>query len=477
MSYNVGNLDYSKAYNIHELATILNAECYNCNESDVGYGVTIDTRVLTRGNIFVALRGRTIDGHCLINTAYSIGAQYFIVDHVNDQVKDKKYVLVSNTEEALRKIANTSRDNFNGEVIGVTGSVGKSTTKNWLGFVIDKFGKTQTTYNNKNSYFGVLMTLANLHEDTKYGVIEMGMSHRNEIQQLSKQAKPDIALITKVGIAHAGNFTNIHDLAYEKCDIAQGLINGGALIINRDEERYYDMMKYIESIRNDISIITFGQHDDANYRLLSILHDKSTQKIITSCKGNVIEYELLNLDSRWVYNTVGMIAVLDSLGIDLEIATKYFKDLKLHDGVGNIHNISNNHGTYIVIDDTFNANPDSMKAAIVNLGETYKHNRKIAILGDMLELGDISNSEHVKLCEYLTDADVSRVYCYGKLMRSLYDTLPKEMIGEWSECTNELLSIITNDVKSGDVYLIKGSHNSDSQIGCMYKFVEALIKL
>ena len=466
---------YSKKYQVSDLVRIIDPVEYRCDVDCVG-GVTIDTRVVSCNNVFVAIKGNRIDGHNLVNDAYNNGARYFIVDHVNEQLCDKNYFIVGETKNALRQIAQWSRDNFLGKIIAVTGSVGKSTTKDWLSYILSNFGKTQSTLKNKNCYLWVDVTLANFEEDSRYGVVELGMNHRGEISSFSNVVKPHIALITKICSAHIGNLLSLQNIAYEKCDIVSGLVQGGILFINRDEELFDDMVKYVKMFRQDVNIVTFGWDKKADYRIVDVIMTDNGWIVSAGCNDRVVKYKLNGVGRHFIPNTIGILGILDYLKVDIDKATKYFEDLTPCEGRGMVHVINTSVGDIIVIDETYNANPESMKAAIENLG-SYVDNRKIAVLGDMLELGDSAAVEHTKLVKLLVENRIDKVYCFGSLMRNLFENIPRKMKGECSDDIEVLLKRIVSDVKKNDVFLVKGSHNGDGGNGCMYPIVERLLMM
>ena len=433
----------------------------------VGYGVSIDTRTLVPGDIFIALKGERLDGHDYVAEALKKGAAAAIVSHDIPDVPDSaKLFFVVNTDEALEDMARYAMRHSRALKIGITGSSGKTTTKEMLALALTEQGTIHATKGNLNNQWGVPLTLARLPRLTDYAIIEMGMNHAGEMEYLSHLVEPDVAMITMIGSAHHEFFKTLQDIAAAKAEIFIHMNKLGTVVLPRDSEHYeFLQTKVMEyTIAHQIS---FGQNLDADVRLLKAEQTPEGTSVSASVMGELVTFSLQTTGIHFVMNALGVLAIIKALGADIKKACQNLSRMKPLKGRGAQTQVSVDGKLITFIDDSYNANPSSMKAAISVLGQ--KQGRKLAVLGDMLELGEQSRTLHTALAQDLVNQKVDRLYTVGREMRALFEAVPAEMRGWAAQTALELLPILKQDLKNGDVVLFKGSNGTK-----ISRLVEAL---
>ena len=430
-------------------------------------GVSIDTRTIQKGDLFVALKD-VRDGHDFVAQALEKGAGAALVTHRPIGVPENAPLLiVADVLTALEDLGRAARARSAAVIVGVTGSVGKTSTKEMLREVLKLQGKTHVAEASYNNHWGVPLTLARMPRDTEYAVIEIGMNHPGEIAPLSKMAQPHVAMVTTVAAAHLEAFENVEGIAREKATIIDGLVAGGTAILNADIETAGILQDYATGVQT----VSFGETaGDWTINDVRLTGDKT---IINARQGDQ-EYlfKLAVAGRHFASNAVGVLAVVDAMGADPMQASLDIINWVPPAGRGTretvVLDVARSGETLDLIDDAFNANPTSMIAAIEilaaatpvdNVGRIVK-GRRIAILGDMLELGvdEIALHRELAECAYLSVADV--VHCVGPRMQHLYDVLPEEKRGQWVESAADLSGHVNTLVDAGDVVLVKGSKGS-----------------
>ena len=430
--------------------------------------IVVDSRLVKQNDIFIAIKGVNKDGHDYVKSAFDNGALFAIVDH--DLGLDN-CIIVDNTTESIRHICEFARERFKGKIIAVTGSVGKTTTKEWLHYLLSFYGKTEKTFDNYNGQINSLLTLINFNKDIDYGVIEVGMNNIGEIEKISQNIKPNISIITSIAPVHLENLVSIENIAKEKANISIGAKEGIKVIINSDIPFLNNIEEIIKN-RNQYCV-KYGYSSD-EYKFLD--PDNQYSSLINiAIKGKKYSFVLPCFGYHHKYNILGILTLLNELDLDISVALNHISELKIPHGRGNIYEKNG----YMIIDETFNANPESMSKALLYFSRINNENikRKIAILGDMMELRQ-SIYYHQNLIFLLNGID--KVFTYGKNMKALYDILPSDLQGGYSE--NNIKNILELlHPKEGDAYLIKGSHNiscmsQNEPNGEMYTIVEYLLK-
>ncbi|WP_339114481.1 UDP-N-acetylmuramoyl-tripeptide--D-alanyl-D-alanine ligase [Thioclava sp. GXIMD2076] len=444
-------------------------------------GISIDTRSIAKGDLFVALTAAR-DGHDFVRQALDQGAGAALVSRIPDGCSEADpLVIVDDVLEGLQDLGRAGRARAKAKVIAVTGSVGKTSTKEMLREVLKGQGKTHAAEASFNNHWGVPITLARLPADADFAVIEIGMNHPGEIAPLAQMARPHVAMITTVAAAHLEAFDDIFGIAREKATIFEGLEAGGACIVPLGLE-VSDIL--LEAARVAGEVITFGADAQADYHLdkVSILGD--TTVVEARARGESLLFKVQSPGRHFASNALGVIAACGALGCEqaliamdlgrwLPPAGRGARERVLFDAFNPEMGID-------LFDDAFNANPTSMGVALEMLAAQepqdgvgrVKHGRRVAILGEMLELGAEELSMHAGLARLPAMADVDVVHMVGNRMAALRDALPRAKRGEWYESADEMVARARHLVDAGDVVLVKGSKGSK-----VSRVVEALRKL
>lgn len=410
-------------------------------------GLSIDTRSLVKGDLFVPLRDAR-DGHDFIAAAAKAGA----AGTLSEIDVDLPAVKVEDTMQALRALGRAGRDRSNAHRIAVTGSVGKTSVKDALAVMLAAFGDTHKSARSFNNHLGVPITLATLLPNAEFAVFETGMNHAGELTDLSKQVAPKIALITNVAGAHQANFDSIEAIADAKAEICHGLADDGVLILNADND-------YTPRIRDQATkhrIMTFGTGNDCDVTIVASNHHASGGNVRLRVEGQQIDVTLAVSGQHWDHNAAACIAVAHALDLDLRKAARALRDVHASDGRGDTHEISIGGKSVTLIDESYNANPTSMRAAIS--AAALRSGRKIAVLGDMYELGPDELAQHAALSDPLEAAGFARVLTVGECMRALRGALPQAMRALQADTIDLIAESLHDEVQDGDVLLIKGSN-------------------
>lgn len=429
-------------------------------------GVSIDTRTIEAGDLFVALTDQR-DGHEFVAQALDKGAGAALVSHRPEGVaEDAPLLIVADVLAGLEALGQAARARTQAKVAAVTGSVGKTSTKEMLLAMLSDQGRTHASVASYNNHWGVPLTLARMPADTEYAVIEIGMSHPGEITPLAKMALPDVAMVTTVAAAHLEAFENMTGIAVEKASIFEGVKPGGVAVINADIEHAAVLMARAVDCR--LRDVEFGEHAH-HYKLKSVnLQDEATV-VQADAEGTPLLFKIASPGRHFAMNGLGALAVVQALGADLALAAQSLGRWTPYKGRGQRETIVldpvERHLTLDLIDDSYNANPTSMAAALdVLAAASVTHDigrvskgRRIAFLGDMKELGGDAKALHEALADLPALQALDKVHCIGPLMQTLYAQLPEHQRGDWHETSAETLSGLKRHLDSGDVVLAKGS--------------------
>lgn len=420
--------------------------------------VLIDSRQKSKSGLFLAINGENNNGHKFIPQALANGSNSFIIDISSHKKGLKNFILVKDSLKALNDLAKFSRDRNEGQIIAITGSVGKTTTKEILKLAFETQGKTFATKGNLNNHIGVPLSLANFARDCDYGIFEMGMNHPGEIEPLSKLARPHLALITNVAPVHIEFFKSEEEIALAKAEIFAGLEEDGIALINKDS-KYFDLLeKKAEEKAGEI--ISFGRKDeDAIYQILKkkTLDLKSSKLTVKICGGSEISYKISSLNNAVILNSIIAIACLDLIGDDLEKGLKALQKIKDEAGRGKISEVKIGKKNIVIIDDSYNASLPSILSGInyaKNIKKAFNKNRVVIALGDMLELGKESRNLHEKIINHLLDIDLSILV--GPEMSKISKKLPQSSYQKFADSTLAANNI-ENLLEDGDVLYVKGS--------------------
>ncbi|NQV98623.1 MAG: UDP-N-acetylmuramoyl-tripeptide--D-alanyl-D-alanine ligase, partial [Rhodospirillales bacterium] len=388
-------------------------------------GVSIDSRTLEPGDLFVAIAGPVHDGHQFLASAFSAGASAALVQASHLRQTDRarfadKLLIVDDSLQALGRLTQAARQRTAAKVIAVTGSVGKTGTKEMLRLVLSEQGETTATAGNLNNHYGLPLSLARLPQQAAYGVFELGMSAAGEILPLTRMTRPHVALITTIESAHSEFFKSIEDISDAKAEIFAGLEPAGIAILNGDNPMFERLsQRATEAGVGDIRV--FGAAVRADCRLLDVQAISGGSRVNVDLRGKQISFEISVPGRHWVQNALGVLCAVEALGADPEIAAARLAGMAGIEGRGRHHILSISGGSAVLIDESYNASPASMKAALEVLGEMAvpDQGRKIAVLGDMLELGAGADSLHAGLADVLIDKGIDLVFTTGQHMAAL----------------------------------------------------------
>ncbi len=449
-------------YNKQDLFNALKDEILQHNVSEISINeVVIDSRKAIKNTLFFALKGENNDGHNFINQVFENGCEAAIIhdEEVFKNNKNKNLILVKDSFQALYTLAKFARKKSSAKIIAVTGSVGKTGTKEMLKLAFASQGKTHATTGNLNNHFGLPLTLCNMPLNCEFAILEMGMNHLNEIEPLSKLAKPDIAIITTVSSAHIGNFNNEEEIAQAKSEIFAGLTQEGFALINHDNI-HYNFLNEKAKKQGLKNILSFGKNLKSDYRLKSIDIKGSNSSIINCLTKNngEIFYEISSSNQSTIFNSLIVVACLDLFAKNINDGLLSLKNTEAAKGRGNVFDVKVDEKNITIIDDSYNANLASMKAGIEYLSDlkhVLKKKRSIAILGDMFELGDKSAQIHQEVLRFLEEKSIDFIILAGQNMLESAKILNKnfKVYLNSSEIALDIKKL-TND---GDILLIKGS--------------------
>lgn len=416
-------------------------------------GVSIDTRTIKPGDLFIAIRGDRVDGHAYVAGALKKGAAGAVVSYLPEGVaKDAPLLMTANTQRALEDIGRAARARFDGEVVAVTGSVGKTTAKELLSLALGAGGKTHASAGSLNNHWGVPLTLSSMPADARYAVIEIGMNHYGEIRALNAMVRPHIALITAIAPAHIEHFGSLEAIADAKSEIFESLIPGGSAVLPMDCPQFDRLRR--RAVRAGVtSILTFGGKGDA--RLMDYIEsDEGCRASVDIC-GIPVKFRLQAPGRHNAAEAMAALACVAVLGGDVRNAAAALSEFKPLQGRGARIRV----GDVTVIDEGYNANTASMAAALSLLKSAPK--RKIAVLGDMFEMGEMAAELHVGLLKPVLESDADQVFLCGSEMKALWEKLPASMRGGYAQSSAELAPMVAGALAAEDTVLIKGSHGME----------------
>lgn len=425
--------------------------------------ISIDSRTLETQSLFVAIRGEKFNGNEFAVSAIKNGAVLCIVDEITKDVQPFKNQLVKvpDTLEALNKLAMYARNRFQGKIIGITGSVGKTSTKEMLRLVLEDQSEVFASYGNYNNHIGVPLNLVNMPLDTEFAILEMGMSKPGEISHLSKLAKPDIAIVTTVEPAHLQFFNSVSGVAGAKAEIFDGVPPHGIAIINYDNP--YHPILVEKAKEKKLKIISFGESPQCDYRLLNYEAKNEKSFIKAECLGWPTNYELGAIGKHLAINSLAVLAASGECKAEKELSARSLIKFKALKGRGAVHH--NKKKDITIIDDCYNASPSAVKAALTNLPVYRKKGgRLVAILGNMVDLGSQSVDFYLSLLPHIIENKVDMVYTVGDFMKHLYDKLPANIAGQHTDDATSMVDIVLKELKKTDVVLVKGARRMKMEV-------------
>lgn len=426
-------------------------------------GISIDTRTLQPGDAFFAIKGDVHDGHSFASKAVAAGAACLVVQEEKLAALGGVTVplmVVPDVLEALRKLGKAARARTKARIIAVTGSAGKTTTKDALRHVLSRCGNVHASVASYNNHWGVPLTLARMPAETDFGVFEIGMNHAGEITPLVRMVRPHIGMVTLIAAAHLGNFDDLDGIAHAKAEIFSGVVRGGSALINRDDKRF----KLLASLAGHHGVNTvfgYGADKKADVRLINAAYHPDCSTVTAVVFGEEVAFKVGLPGKHVVQNMLGVLAACHLMGAEIATVAHALADLQAPDGRGRQYACKAGEGSFTLIDESYNANPASVEAALDLVASIAPKSdgRRIAVLGDMLELGDYSKSLHQALAEPVRDAKIDRLYLAGAEMRALADAIGDgEPTTDHYDDVDSLGAALKGDVRAGDVVMIKSSN-------------------
>ena len=425
-------------------------------------GVSIDSRTLAPGDLFVALKGPNFDGHDYVAAALAAGAAAAMVtERPQDVGENAPLLFADDTEQGLTELGRAGRVRADARVVAVTGSVGKTGVKESLAHVLGSQGETHASAGNLNNQIGVPLSLARLPREARFAVLEIGMNHAGEILPLTRLVRPHVAIVTTISPVHMQFFASVEAIAEAKAEIFVGVERGGTAVINRDNP-HFELLAQRARDAGINHIIGFGSDRRAEFRLLDLQLSGDSSLIEAKFAGGTLSYRL-NLPGRhWATNSLAVLAAVYAVGADVFAAAAALAEMTPPKGRGACYRVNTGAIEFLLIDDSYNASPVSMAAALRVLAHVAPgpSGRRIAVLGDMLELGVRSDEFHRGLAHEIESSGVDLVFAAGERMRLLYEALPAERRGAQAGTAAELSPLVSRALRTGDVVLVKGSAGS-----------------
>ncbi len=447
----------------------------------IATGISIDSRTVRSGDLFVALEDQR-DGHEFVAAALEKGAVAALVSHVPEGVSQDRLLIVEDTLEGLTALGRAARARTGAKVVAVTGSVGKTGSKEMLRAALGRQGQVHAAEKSYNNHWGVPLTLARMPRDTAFAVIEIGMNAPGEIAPLARLARPHLALITTVAAVHLEAFGSIEGIAHEKAEIAQGLEPGGVVLLNLDCETFDIQAAHVRDL--GARAVSFGADPGAKYRLSWVTLTETATTVQAVTRGVPLMFKIGQPGRHLASNALGVLAAVDLLGMDVPRAAMTLASWSAPEGRGARWRVALGpggiDGSVLLIDESYNANPAAMRAAfeVFALSQPQdgvgrvNRGRRIALLADMLELGPQAEAMHAALANHPALGKVDLIHCAGPLMRALYDALPIEKRGQWAPTSQALAGQVRRLIDAGDVVMCKGSLGSKA--GLLVDAVKAL---
>ena len=447
-------------WTVPELAAALEASPTELTAIPVS-GVSIDSRTLNRGDIFFAIKGERMDGGRFVGAAMDKGAAAAVVDKTFEAASSSQPLFrVPDTLEALNALARRSRKRSEASIVAVTGSVGKTGTKEMLRTMLSASGPTHASEKSYNNLWGVPLSLARMPKDTAFGVFEIGMNHAGEITPLARLVRPDIAIVTWVAPVHIEFFRSVAGIADAKAEIFDGFERGGTAVLPADNEHFARLAAHARA--KEARVVTFGESGGADARLLCFEAVEDGSVVTADVLGARLTFLIRARGRHLASNAIAALAAAKLAGANIERAAESLACFEAPEGRGRSSAFDTPEGTVLIIDESYNANPASMRAALEVLGTMpgAKFARRIAVLGDMLELGYDGPQFHADLGSAIDSNGIDLVFCAGPLMANLYERLPQEKRGGWAQKSEDLRAVLLDGVRGGDAVMIKGSLGS-----------------
>ena len=430
----------------------------NANKEWKATGISIDTRTIKKGDLFCAIKGTKYDGHDFIKKAYDKGAVAVLVNRNKNIPLNKPCLKVNNVLKALEKIADNKRKGSKAKFIAITGSVGKTGTKEMLRDSFDKVAKVYANEASFNNHIGVPLALCKMPKNIKYSVLELGMNKLGEIKKLSKIVMPEVGIITSIENAHLSGLRTLNKIAEAKCEILSQISNSGCFIFNNDTN-FSDYMLAKAKKFNIKNIISYGIKKSSDVRLLKYRRVNNNYIIKANVLGQEVGWKMPVVSEHWVHNSLSVIAV----GLFYNLSFKNFllglRTFKVPTGRGNKIKCYLNGKKFIIINDSYNSNPASLKSSLAAFSKEKTKGKKIIILGDMLELGQDSLKIHLNFTNNIISSGAKVLITKGRHMKELNKSLPTNIEKYHIEKSDNLIATVYKNISNNDLLLVKGSNS------------------
>lgn len=429
----------------------------------VANGVEIDSRAISANDLFIALKVER-DGHDFLQMAFEKGASGALINHKGAIHNVQGAVLCQDTMLGLENMGAYARRRANiTKRVAVTGSVGKTTVKELTAAALSASGKTHKSVKSYNNHWGVPLTLARLPQDARFGVFEIGMNHAGEISRLSPQVRPHVAAITTVAPVHIEHFGSLEAIADAKAEIFLGVEHGGSVLIPSDNPMTSRLLARAKDI-DGIKALTFGKADNADAHIIDVRMDNKIRHVSANILGENVEWQITEPGDHWISNGLCALTLVSLAGGEIEAAASVLSNFGALDGRGAVKKIAfAKGGEFTLVDEAYNANPTSVAGALSALSHR-EGGRRIAVLGDMLELGDKENEYHAGLIEPILASKPDLVFLSGTRMKHLWDVIPEGMRGAYAQNSKELAPFVCEAILPDDVIMVKGSNGSHMNV-------------
>ena len=424
----------------------------------LAHGVSIDSRTIRPGDLFIAIKGPSLDGHEFVGAALRAGAAGALVAKRGAGMRgDSRLIVVADTMAALHDLARAARRRARARILAITGSVGKTSTKEMLAGTLGAFGASFASGGNLNNQWGAPLSLSRMARDSEFGVFELGMNHAGEISPLAKLVRPEIAIITWVSDAHLEFFASVEAIALAKAEIFDGLQPGGIAVLPADND-HFELLSRLAS-RQGAAVISFGAGAKADCRLIECRVTPAGNEIAADIRGRRVWYRMAIPGRHQAINSLAVLAAISALDLEIEPAVAVLASIPPLAGRGKRETVRLPAGDIELIDESYNASPASMRAALGVLASLprHKNGRRIAVLGDMREMGESGPDHHRSLAADVIAAGVDCAFLVGPLMRQLHDALPGSMQRRHEPDSSSMIAPLTLSLRAGDLVLIKGS--------------------
>jgi len=447
-------------WTVEDMRAAMNARLVGEVAHDVT-GLSIDTRTLQQNEAYFAIKGDVHDGHKFVANAYASGAGVSVVsEDWLDKLEGETgpLLVVKDVLVGLEDLGRAGRARTEAKIVAVTGSVGKTTTKEALRTALSASGKVHAAVASFNNHWGVPLTLARMPQETQFGVIEIGMNHPGEITPLVKMAQPHVVIINNVAAVHLGAFKDVDEIAHAKAEIFDGLLEGGTAVLNGDDERI-DLLCDLAGKANVSNIVKFGEAEDADVHMDKLVLHGTCSCLTANVLGDAMVVKVGAPGRHIAQNALAVLATCKLMGADLAKAGLALADLEAVKGRGQRHRLKHGDDRIILIDESYNANPTSMRAALALLAaaNVKGRGRRIAVMGDMLELGPTSQELHADIWEAVVEHGIDKVFLAGPEMEALQNSLQGKVETVHALTIDALIAPIKQDLISGDVIMAKAS--------------------